>query len=48
MFRVTSGVISSGVPGIQLQGNYDGEDFWGDEVRFEVVPGAIQFAFFSI
>ncbi len=48
MFRVTGGVISSGVPGIQLQGNYDGEDFWGDEVRFEVVPGAIQFAFFSI
>lgn len=46
-FRVISGVISSKDSDYQLQGNFDGEDFWGNQVRFEVVPGAIQFAFFA-
>jgi diacylglycerol kinase (ATP) len=46
-FRVKSGVISSKDSNYQLQGNFDGEDFWGNQVRFEVVPGAIQFAFFD-
>jgi len=47
-FRVTSGVISAGEGNPDLQGNYEGEDFHGNQVRFEVVPAAVRFAFFSI
>lgn len=47
-FRVKSGVVSAPDSSLQLQGNYDGEDFWGNQVRFEVVPSAVRFAFFSI
>jgi len=47
-YRVTSGVISATDGNLQLQGNYEGEDFWGHQVRFEVVPSAVLFAFFSI
>ena len=44
MFQSTSGIFSSRDSNFQLQGNYDGEDFFGHKVRFEVVPQAIQFA----
>jgi YegS/Rv2252/BmrU family lipid kinase len=47
-FRVTGGVIFSTDDKKMLQGNYEGEDFWGSQVRFEVVPSAVRFAFFSI
>ena len=47
-FRVTSGIISSTDDKKMLEGNYEGEDFWGSQVRFEVVPSAVRFAFFSI
>ncbi len=47
-FRVTSGVISSTDRHTQIHGNYDGEDFYAHQVRFEVIPGALPFAFFSI
>lgn len=47
-FRVTGGVLTAADGGKPLDGNYEGEDFYGSQVRFEVVPGAIQFAFFSI
>jgi len=47
-FRVTKGVISATNGDTQLEGNFDGEDFWGHQVRFEVIPAAVQFAFFSI
>lgn len=47
-YRVTSGEISIVNGDKQLQGNYEGEDFWGSQVRFEVVPAAVPFAFFSI
>ena len=47
-FRVTSGIITAGADNHDLQGNYEGEDFHGYQVRFEVVPAAVRFAFFSI
>lgn len=47
-FRVTSGVITAVNGNPLLQGNYEGEDFKGNQVRFEVVPAAVSFAFFSI
>lgn len=46
MFRSTSGIFSSLDSNFQLQGNYDGEDFFGHKIRYEVVPQAIQFASF--
>ena len=45
MYRVTSGVISSKDSHLQLSGNYEGEDFFGHQVRFEVIPKALMFAF---
>lgn len=46
MYRATSGVITSTDPSFQLLGNYDGEDFFGNRIRFEVYPKALQLAFF--
>ena len=43
-FSVTSGVITSDDPSFQLQGNYDGEDFFGHRIRFEVFPEALTLA----
>lgn len=43
-FKVTSGVITSDDPSFQLQGNYDGEDFFGHRIRFEVFPEALNLA----
>ncbi|MBR2523524.1 MAG: hypothetical protein IKE53_03700 [Clostridiales bacterium] len=45
MFRATSGIITSTDPSYQLQGNYDGEDFFGHRIRFEVFPGAMYMCF---
>ncbi|HOO61355.1 MAG TPA: diacylglycerol kinase family protein [Bacillota bacterium] len=47
MYQAKSGVFSSLDSNFQLQGNYDGEDFYGHQVRFEVIPQAIQYAFFN-
>ncbi|MBN1891414.1 MAG: hypothetical protein JW780_01425 [Clostridiales bacterium] len=47
-YKVTSGIISSTEKNAQIHGNYDGEDFYAHQVRFEVIPGALPFAFFSI
>ncbi|MDD4094734.1 MAG: diacylglycerol kinase family protein [Oscillospiraceae bacterium] len=47
-YKVTSGVISSVDRNAQIHGNYDGEDFFAHQVRFEVIPDALPFAFFSI
>lgn len=47
-YQVTSGVISSPDSQSKIRGNYDGEDFSAHQVRFEVIPGALPFAFFSI
>ncbi len=44
-FRTTSGIITSTDPSYQLQGNYDGEDFFGHRIRFEVFPDAMQMCF---
>ena len=46
MYRSTSGIFSSLDSNFQLQGNYDGEDFFGHKVRYEIVPKAIRFANF--
>lgn len=46
MFRSTSGIFSSLDSNFQLQGNYDGEDFFGHKIRYEIVPKAIRFASF--
>lgn len=46
-YRSTSGIFSSLDSNLQMQGNYDGEDFFGHKIRYEVVPKAIQLAFFS-
>ena len=40
-FKTTSGIITSTDPSYQLQGNYDGEDFYGHRIRFEVCPEAL-------
>ena len=45
MFRTTSGIITSTDPSYQLQGNYDGEDFFGHRIRFEVCPDALMMCF---
>lgn len=47
-YPVTSGIFSSADRGSRIHGNYDGEDFYAHQVRFEVIPGALPFAFFSI
>ena len=43
-FRCTSGIITSTDPSYELEGNYDGEDFFGHRIRFEVFPGALNLA----
>ncbi|MBP5262034.1 MAG: hypothetical protein J6Z43_07915 [Clostridiales bacterium] len=45
MFRTTSGIITSSDPSYQLQGNFDGEDFYGHRIRFEVFPDALIMCF---
>ena len=45
MFKTTSGIITSNDPSYQLQGNYDGEDFFGHRIRFEVFPDALKMCF---
>ncbi len=44
-FKTTSGIITSSDPSYQLQGNYDGEDFYGHRIRFEVCPDALKMCF---
>ena len=46
-YRSTSGIFSSLDSNFQLQGNYNGEDFFGHKVRYEIVPKAIQLATFT-
>lgn len=46
-YKATSGVITSTSPSFQLIGNYDGEDFFGHRVRFEVHPNALILGVFS-
>ena len=46
-YRSTSGIFTSLNSNMQMQGNYDGEDFFGHKVRYEVIPSAIQMAFFT-
>lgn len=46
-YQSTSGIFSSLDSNLQMQGNYDGEDFFGHKVRYEVVPNAIRLATFS-
>ncbi|MCQ2531281.1 MAG: hypothetical protein MJ093_01080 [Saccharofermentans sp.] len=45
-FKVTSGTVTSCEPSTQLMGNYDGEDFFGNRIRFEVNSGALTLGFF--
>lgn len=45
-FKVTSGTVTSLDSSTQLMGNYDGEDFFGNRIRFEVNPGALSLGFF--
>lgn len=46
-YQSTSGIFSSLDSNLQMQGNYDGEDFFGHKVRYEVIPNAIRMATFS-
>ena len=46
-YKATSGVITSYDPSLQLCGNYDGEEFFGHRVRFEVLPGALNLGYFE-
>ena len=46
-YRATSGIITSHEASMQLFGNYDGEDFFGHRVRFEVCPGSLNLGFFQ-
>ena len=46
-YRATSGIITSGDASMQLCGNYDGEDFFGHRVRFEVCPAALNLGYFE-
>ena len=45
-FRATGGVFTAVEGRPPLMGNYEGEDFSGNQVRFKVVPGAVPFAYF--
>ena len=47
MYKATSGIITSREPSLQLCGNADGEDFFGNRVRFEVSPGALNLGFYE-
>lgn len=40
-FKATSGIITCDDSSFQLQGNYDGEDFFGHRMRFEVFPESL-------
>ena len=46
MLRAKSGVITATASSGQLMGNYDGEDFFGQKVRFEVQHEALNLGFF--
>ena len=46
-YQSTSGIFSSVDSNLQAQGNYDGEDFFGHKIRYEVIPNAIRMAIFS-
>lgn len=45
-YEATSGVITSYDASMQLFGNYDGEDFFGNRIRFEVCPNALKMGFY--
>ncbi len=45
-FRATSGIVTSTDPSFQLMGNFDGEDFFGHRIRFEVHRKALTIGFF--
>lgn len=44
-YKCTSGTITSGAESYQILGNYDGEDFYGHRIRFEVFQGALTVGF---
>ena len=46
-YRATSGVITTGDASLQMFGNYDGEDFFGNKIRFEVSPAALNLGYFN-
>ena len=46
-YRATSGVITTGEPSLMLFGNYDGEDFYGHKLRFEVAPKSLILGFWE-
>ena len=46
-YRATSGIITSYEASKQMFGNYDGEDFFGHRVRFEVCPESLNLGFYS-
>ncbi len=46
-YRATSGIITSRDPSLQLLGNSDGEDFFGNRIRFEVSPSALNVGCFE-
>ncbi len=45
-YRVTSGIVTCQDSSFQLLGNYDGEDFFGDRIRFEVFSNALNLGIF--
>lgn len=45
-YEATSGVITSLDSSLQMFGNYDGEDFYGNRIRFEVCPQALKLGFY--
>jgi len=47
-YEATSGVITSYDSSLQLFGNFDGEDFFGNRVRFETCPGALKLGFYNL
>ncbi len=47
MYKATSGIITTRDPSLQLFGNADGEDFFGNRIRFEVAPTALNLGFFE-
>lgn len=46
-YKATSGIITSHEASMQLAGNYDGENFFGHRVRFEVCPESLNLGFFE-
>lgn len=47
IYRAVSGVVTSCDPSMQVYGNYDGEDFYGNRIRFEIQPKALRIGTFS-